>query len=287
MALYDGKILFSWGSISNNYYTHSIRKPFLSALYGIHVYQGNINLDATMEDLNIDDIPPSLSNEEKQATVRDLIKSRSGIYHEAAAEDQSMTSLRPPRGSHPPGTFYYYNNWDFNVAGVIFGQETGTKIFEEFKRRIADPIGMQDFRVENCSYQYELEKSMHPAYPFRMSARDMARFGALFQKNGIWKDQQIIPGGWINESTTIYSLVDTTYGIGYGYMWRIYPEDSIVSQMIGGHRIFGHTGLGGVQALMIIPDLKLVIVERTNTDGPFEDKGLGMELGMMIINARN
>jgi hypothetical protein len=56
--------------------------------------------------------------------------------------------------------------------------------------------------------------------------------------------------------------------------------------MIGGYRAFGHTGLGGVQALMIIPDLKLVIVERTNTDGPFEDKGLGIELGEMIINAR-
>jgi len=46
------------------------------------------------------------------------------------------------------------------------------------------------------------------------------------------------------------------------------------------------TGLGGVQALMVIPDLKLVIVERTNTDGYFEDKELGMELGLMIINAR-
>lgn len=286
MALYDGKILFSWGSVAQNYNAHSIRKPFLSALYGIHVSRGNINLNATMEELNIDDIPPSLTYEEKQATVRDLIKSRSGIYHEAAAEDQTMIDLRPERGSHPPGTFYYYNNWDFNVAGVIFEQETGTKIFKEFKRKIADPIGMQDFHVENCSYHYELEKSMHPAYPFRMSARDMARFGALFQKNGVWKDQQIIPTAWINESTTIYSFVDSTLGVGYGYMWRIYPEGSVISQMIGGYRIFGHTGLGGVQALIIIPDLKLVIVERTDTDGPFEDKDMGVELGMMIINAR-
>jgi CubicO group peptidase (beta-lactamase class C family) len=287
MALYDGKILFSWGSVSQNYYTHSIRKPLLSALYGIHVNQGNINLGASMESLNIDDIPPSLTPEEKQATVRDLIKSRSGIYHEAAAEAPIMIQMRPPRGSHPPGTFYYYNNWDFNVAGVVFEQETGTGIFEEFKRKIANPIGMQDFRVENCNYQYELEKSMHPAYPFRMSARDMARFGALYQKNGIWNGQQIIPDGWIDESTKVYSLVDTSYGIGYGYMWNIYPEGSFISQMIGGHKIIGHTGLGGVQALMIIPDLKLVIVERTDTDGYYEDKEMGMELGLMIINARN
>jgi CubicO group peptidase (beta-lactamase class C family) len=287
MALYDGKVLFSWGSVSQNYYTHSIRKPFLSALYGIHVNQGNINLDVTMEDLNIDDIPPSLTIEEKQAMVRDLIKSRSGVYHEAAAEALIMIQMRPQRGSHPPGTFYYYNNWDFNVAGVVFMQETGKGIFEEFKSKIADPIGMQDFRVENCFYQYELEKSMHPAYPFRMSARDMARFGALYQKNGVWKGQQIIPGEWIDESTSVHSLEDSTLGLGYGYMWKVYPEGSIVSQMTGGHKVFGHTGLGGVQALMIIPDLKLVIVERTDTDGYFEDKETGMELGMMIINARN
>jgi CubicO group peptidase (beta-lactamase class C family) len=287
MALYDGKVLFSWGSVSKNYYIHSIRKPLLSALFGIHVKQGNINLDATMEDLNIDDIPPTLTPEEKQATVRDLIKSRSGVYHEAAAEAPIMMQMRPPRGSHPPGTFYYYNNWDFNVAGVVFMQETGKGIFKEFKSKIADPIGMQDFRVENCFYQYELEKSMHPAYPFRMSARDMARFGALYQKNGIWNGQQIIPANWIDESTSVYSLVDSTIGVGYGYMWKVYPEGSIVSQMAGGHKVFGHTGLGGVQALMIIPDFKIVIVERTDTDGNFIDKELGLELGMMIINARN
>ncbi|UCH66817.1 MAG: hypothetical protein JSW63_06770 [Ignavibacterium sp.] len=63
MVLYDGKILFSWGSVSQNYWTHSIRKPLLSALYGVHVNNGNINLEATMEDLNVDDIPPSLTNE--------------------------------------------------------------------------------------------------------------------------------------------------------------------------------------------------------------------------------
>ncbi|MGD8307089.1 MAG: serine hydrolase [Ignavibacteria bacterium] len=287
MVLYDGKILFSWGNVSQNYWTHSIRKPLLSALYGIHVNQGNIDLDLTIEDLNIDDIPPALTNEEKQATVRDLIKSRSGIYHEAAAETQAMIDLRPERGSHPPGTFFYYNNWDFNVAGVIFEQLTGTGIFEEFKRRIADPIGMQDFNVENCYYQYELGKSMHPAYPFRMSARDMARFGALFQKNGVWNGNQIIPTAWIEESTTAYSFEDSSLGIGYGYMWRVYPAGSFVSQMAGGYKIFGHTGLGGVQALIIIPELNLVIVERTNTDGAYEDKELGMELGLMIINARN
>ena len=195
MVLYDGKVLFSWGKISENYWLHSIRKPMLSGLYGIHVSNGNINLDATLADLEIDDIPPSLTDAEKQATVRDLIKSRSGVYHVAAAELDGIgwTESRPERGSHLPNTYFYYNNWDFNAAGTIFEQVTGTKIFEEFKNRIADPIGMQEFYPENCHYQYEYEKSMHPAYHFRMSCRDLARYGELYRKKGNWKGNQIIP----------------------------------------------------------------------------------------------
>jgi len=288
MAVYDGKVFFTWGEIDKNYWCHSIRKPFLSALYGIHFANGSINLDATLEELGIDDIPPSLTQEEKQAIVRELLQSRSGVYHEAAAESDAMTALRPTRGSHPHGTFYYYNNWDFNAAGVIFNQETGRDIFEEFKSKIADPIGMQDFSVGNCNYQYELNKSMHPAYPFRMSTRDMARFGVLYQKNGTWQGKQIISPEWITESLTAYSILDSTLGVGYGYMWKlILPGGAAANQLTGGHSVFFHTGLGGVQAMVIIPDLKLVIIERTNTDGYFIDKELGMEIGMMIINAKN
>jgi CubicO group peptidase (beta-lactamase class C family) len=285
MALYDGKIFFSWGDISKNYKCHSIRKPFLSALYGIHVAQGHINLDATLEDLGIDDIPPSLTNEEKQATVRDLLKSRSGVYHKAAAETEEAKELRPERGSHPHGTFFYYNNWDFNVLGAIFEQETETTIFEEFKSKIADPIGMENFSVDNCYYQYEDSLSMHPAYSFRMSAIDMARFGVLYQKNGNWNGNQIVPADWINESTTTYSILDSTAGVGYGYMWYTIPEGSAFEQLIGAPGFY-HTGVG-VHIVIIIPELKLVLVERYDTDGAWTDPGeAGMQLGLMILNSR-
>ena len=284
MALYDGKVFFSWGDISINYSCHSIRKPFLGALYGIHEANGNINFDATLGELEIDDIPPSLTDDEKSATVRNLLKSRSGVYHEAAAEAQEMKDIRPERGSHPPGTFYYYNNWDFNVLGTIFEQETGSMIFEEFKAKIADPIGMEDFDVENCNYQYEQNLSMHPAYRFRMSARDMARFGVLYQKNGVWKNSQIIPSDWITNSTTTYSIVDSSMGVGYGMLWNTIPEGSPFEQLIGSSGYY-HTGVG-VHIVLVLPDKNLVIVQRYDTDNEIVDVGdVGMEIGMMIINS--
>jgi len=285
MALYDGKVFFEYGKITYNYECHSIRKPFLSALYGIHVAEGNININATLEELGIDDIPPSLTNEEKQAKVKDLLKSRSGVYHAAAAETQGMKDTRPARGSHAPDTYFYYNNWDFNALGTIFEQQTGTKIFEEFKIRIADPIGMQDFAVSNCYYQLEESLSMHRAYSFRMSARDMARFGVLYQQNGHWNGNQIIPQNWLIESTNTYSIIDDATGVGYGYMWYTIPQGSTMKELIGASGFY-HTGVG-VHVVLVFPDLKLVLVERYDTDGIWTDPGdAGLQLGLMIINSK-
>jgi CubicO group peptidase (beta-lactamase class C family) len=285
MAVYDGKVFFAWGNISKNFRCHSIRKPFLSALYGIHLAKGGINLDATLEDLHIDDIPPGLTFKERQAKVEYLLMSRSGVYHEAAAEPQDMIDNRPERGSHPPDTFFFYNNWDFNTLGTIFEQETGEGIFIAFKEHIADVIGMDDFQISNCYYHYEWHKSMHPAYFFKMSARDLARFGILYQKLGSWKGKQIIPEAWIDESTMAYSVADEAAGIGYGYMWGIIMEGGEAEQQIGYRGLF-HGG-GGAQVLLIIPDLKLVIVALFDTDvldANWDNEG--PELVSMIIDAR-
>ena len=286
MVLHDGKVFISWGNVDKNYKCHSIRKPFLSALYGIYRNRGKINLDSTLEELNIDDNPPSLSEDEKKATVRDLLKSRSGVYHEAASEAQVMIDTRPVRGSHPPNTFYYYNNWDFNVLGTIFEQETGTKIFEAFKKEIADPLGMEDFSLENCQYFYEENKSKHPSYSFRMSARDMARFGLLYLRKGNWKGRQIIPQEWIDESTQTYSTVSNEMGIGYGYMWNVVKPKGAFAQLFDGHDAFYHTGIG-IHTLAVIPGLKLVFIYRYDTDGPFQDPGdATIQLVSLVMNAR-
>ena len=118
-----------------------------------------------------------------------------------------------------------------------------------------------------------------------MSARDLARFGALYQKNGIWNDSQIIPVEWISESTTSYSVMNSTTGIGYGYRWEVIPENSPFAQMIGSKGFF-HTGIG-IQVVLILEYLHLVIVELKNTDEDRTDPGnAGIELGLMIVNAR-
>ena len=120
MLIVDGKVLDEWGETSKKFNIHSIRKSYLSAIYGIHVSEGRIDLKKTMEQLGMDDNEPSLDATEKKAIVHDLLKARSGIYHPALYETAAHGRARPARHSHAPGTFWYYNNWDFNALGIIF-----------------------------------------------------------------------------------------------------------------------------------------------------------------------
>ena len=280
---YDGKDMFSWGDVQKNYKCHSIRKAFLSALYGIYVEKGMIDLDLTIEELKIDDTPSPLTETEKKATIRQLLQARSGIYHPAAGETADMENSRPERGSHPPGTFFYYNNWDFNVLGTIFKQLTGEDIFEAFQKQVAVPIGMQDFDPSDCYYEYERDKSEHPLYGFRMSARDMARFGTLYLDRGVWSGKQIIPETWIVESTTSYSNMGAA---GFGYMWGVIQKGTILSQLFGYPGYF-FSGLG-VHDLAIVPESKYVLVLRMDTDDDFDfpDRAENGKLFQLISDAR-
>lgn len=257
MVVLDGAVLAAWGDTRRRSYVHSVRKSLLSALYGIYVQEGKIDLNATLEDLSIDD-KEGLTREEKQAQVRHLLKGRSGVYHRAAAETDNMKRNRPARGSHLPGAHYFYNNWDFNALGTIFRRQTGQDIFKAFEQRIARPLQMQDFRTDRCRYSF-VDASRHPAYLFRLSTRDMARFGLLFLRQGRWRDQQLIPREWVRESTYNHSPA-TRRDRGYGYMWGIAQRGRIFNTSVPGTP-FAAKGHGG-QVILVIPRLNLVVAQK-------------------------
>ena len=285
MVVVDGMVLDEWGETTKRFNVHSIRKSYLSALYGVHVKEGRIRLAATLADLGIDDNEPRLTAVEKQATVGDLLRARSGIYHAALYETRGMAMARPARGSYAPGTFWYYNNWDFNALGTILEQTTKTTIFEDFKRRIADPLEMEDFRLEDGTY-VRGQESVHAAYPFRMTARDMARFGLLYLRNGRWRDRQVIPSEWVAESTRAYSNVGE--GGGYGYLWWVSSGGPHVTSAFFKGETFSARGAGG-HYILVVPYLNLVIVHRVNTDQEdrFVTPSQFGHLVQLIMNAKN
>jgi CubicO group peptidase (beta-lactamase class C family) len=269
IIIQHGVIVAQWGDTAIKSNLHSVRKSLLCALIGIAVDEHKIDLGATMDSLGIDDNAPSLTATEKTATVGDLLKARSGIYHPALYETPSMARLRPPRGSHPPGAFWYYNNWDFNALGTIYERATGESIFSAFEQRIALPIGMQDYQSSDGEY-FRGTASEHPAYPIRMSARDLARFALLYLHEGSWKGRQIIPSAWVRESTQAYSqsLSGLGSGVGYGYMWWVgFPSNMGAPTVNVPPRTFVAIGAEG-QYAFVIPAYDLVIVHRINSDVP-------------------
>ena len=261
MIVQHGVIVAAWGDIDHRSNLHSARKSLLNSLIGIAVARGQINRDDTLTKLGIDDEPPSLTDAERQAKVRDLLEARSGIYHVAAYETNGMQEQRPPRGSHAPGTFWYYNNWYFNALGTIYEQATGTSIFEAFYQQIARPIGMQDFTPRDGRYVHS-DESRFPAYVFDLSARDFARFALLYLNGGRWNGVQVVPEDWVQASTQPYS--DAPSG-GYGYLWWTgnsaggtaadipFPKDSFWAE--------GHLG----QYAVVVPSLDLIVVNRVDS----------------------
>ena len=269
MIVQHGVVVAAWGDVARKSNVHSCRKSLLNALIGKAVARGKINLDDSLEALGIDDNPPSLTPEEKRATVRDLLEARSGVYHPSVYESPRMKGLKPPRGSHAHGTFWYYNNWDFNTLGYIYEQAAGKRIFDAFYREIAQPIGMEDYKPGDGKYVTNTE-TQFPAYPFEMSTRDLARFALLYLRQGRWNHSQIIPEDWVKASTRPYS--DTHSG-GYGYLW--WTAGSATGKLpdiaFPKGSFWAEGSLG--QYAVVVPSLDLIVINRV--DGRLTGRTVG------------
>lgn len=253
----NSSVIFQYGDVSDTFNIASIRKSLISLLYGIYVKRGLIDINSTLGELNIDDSPPSLTPLEKSATVKDLLRMRSGIYHEANFETKSARDQKPLRWSRKPGEHYYYNNWDSNTLGTIFTQQTKIDIFEAFKKDIADKIGMPDFKVANCEYIDPDTNSIHRAYKFRLTVRDLSLLGRLLLKKGYWNGEQIIQEDWLNASVQKYSIDDE--GKGVGYLWDIENNGILWGRYKYPNGTFGFSGYPG-HYLLIEPVPNIVIV---------------------------
>ena len=192
-----GRVLYSYGDLLEESYLASARKSVLSMLYGNYVTQGRIKLSSTLAELGIDDRPP-LTAGEKQATVRDLLMTSSGIYHEASNPGDNLGDA-PARGSQKPGAYFLYSNWDFNVLGSIFEKAAQRNIYDAVEVGLALPIGMEDWRRDLQSKSGDTTRSVHLAYHMWFSTRDMARLGYLMLREGKWEDKQVIPAAWVRE----------------------------------------------------------------------------------------
>jgi len=257
MIVKGGKIAWSYGDLDVSSYLASARKSIVSMLYGKYVENGTINLDRTMGDLGIDDIGV-LTAAEKTATVRDLLTARSGVFHPPGSP--GSTAGAPARGAHPRGSYFYYNNWDFNVVGAVFEKLTGKTIFAAFRDELAVPMQMQDFDFSRQRMLgYKPARSQYGAYHFFLSCRDMARLGVLVASGGKWNGQQLVSANWVREMTTTrVTPAQTRMDFGYAYLWWKPGEVRTAPAWRDSSLALGNYG----QNILVMPAHDVVVVHR-------------------------
>jgi CubicO group peptidase (beta-lactamase class C family) len=250
-------LIYEFGDTSDVFNIASIRKSLVAVLFGIYQYEANIDFNKTLLELGINDSTPELTATEKQATIEDLLKMRSGIYHNANFETQSAKELKPQRGTFKHDTNYYYNNWDSNTLGTIFKQLTGVSVFDGFNERVAKVLGMQDFNVSDCEFVTPDCESIHLAYKFRMSVRDLTLFCQLLLNKGVWNNKVIFSTDWFSKMLSIYS--NDEEGKGVGYLWNIENNGRLWGNITYPSGAFGFSGYPG-HFILIIPEKDMTIV---------------------------
>ena len=264
MIVARGRVLFEHGNLSELSYLASVRKSILAMLYGKYVGSGRINLKRTIDDIGFTDIG-GLLDMERRATIEHLLSARSGVFH-PASNGGDDTDKAPPRGSRNPGTYFLYNNWDFNAAGAVFEKLTGIDIYNALEGDLAWPLQMQDFECSRQAKGGDLKVSHFPAYHMWLSTRDMARLGYLMLREGNWNGRQVIPRSWARRIVRPVTRVGQmnpeshrTEEFGYGFMWWVWDGPRATGPFAGAYAARGAYG----QYIVVLPKLDLVVAHKT------------------------
>jgi CubicO group peptidase (beta-lactamase class C family) len=174
------------------------------------------------------------------AGVSDVIEMLFG----AGKDDVAAHAESRPLG-YEPGTRFNYSSGTSNVVAAIAGRCTGSgaAFVELLRRHVFEPIGMTsaDPRLDaagtfiGSSYVYA-------------TARDFARFGLLYLRDGVWEGHRILPEGWVDHARRLRSVDEE--GNGYGAHWWVVDDDQ------GSFRASGYEG----QSILICPGRDLLAV---------------------------
>jgi CubicO group peptidase (beta-lactamase class C family) len=262
MVVKGGKVLLEYGDIEAIGYMAAGRYSIATMVFGTPVRAGIIDLDMTLAEMGLDD-KGGLLDREKEATIRDLLSFRSGVYHPTEFGDPYDA---PPRGSVEPGSrFQFGNSWDGLALKPVFELLTDRTLFQAIGEDLGYPLGLQDFNWKRQNPGHERTRSNFTVYNLYVSTRDVARFGQLMLQEGEWKREQLIPREWVDRMTTIVTPVEELYpeeyrsrGLGFGYMWWIWQNPDPEGPYAGAYTYIGSYG----QYLTVLPRLDMVVAHQ-------------------------
>jgi CubicO group peptidase (beta-lactamase class C family) len=236
----------------------SMAKSITQALLGILVHDGDVHID------NLVGAPEWAGDAGRMALdVRTLLRMRSGLHwvedyvdgdvstclqmlFGEGAQDMAAFAAAQPLVAEPD-TVFNYSSGTTNILARLVGQivhANGSDIASFMNDRLFGPLGMTS-----------AVPTIDPAGTFvgssyvHATARDFARFGYLYLRDGVWDGQRLLAEGWVDRARTLVSVDDTP--MGYGEHFWIRPDDPL-----GTFFAAGYEG----QSISVVPALDLVVV---------------------------
>ena len=252
----------------------SMGKSLTAALIGVLIQDGHFELDdpAPIDLWQRDDDDPR-----RDIRIADLLQMSSGLactsardpeyrwrhvlpdhshIYAAAIDVFDFAIRRPPE--FPPGTVGRYRNCDPLALGHVIRstvEANGSAYLEWPQRRMFDRIGVRRQVLEPDPFG----NLILTGYDYG-TARNWARLGLLFLRDGVWNGERILPEGFVKfVSTPAPGWEDQNYG---GQFW-------IVNQGPDAERLVDRWNLpaeayymagAGLQRVFIAPSLDLVVV---------------------------
>ena len=241
----------------------SMAKSMLHAAVGMLVGDGRLDLDTPA------DVPEWSSPDDPRhaITLRHLLAMRDGLDFVEDYVDERISDViemlfgagqahmahfaadRPLAAA--PGGRFNYSSGTSNIISSIVARVTGPgPRYERFLReRLFDRIGMR-----SATPGFDEAGTWVASSYVHATARDFARFGLLYLRDGMWDGARLLPEGWVDYGRTIESNdpVDGPYG---AHWWGCEGDT------LGSFRASGYEG----QSITICPAYDLVLVRLGKT----------------------
>lgn len=256
----------------------SVAKSFTSALIGCAIADGLIR----SEDQPITDFLPELDDEFKQVSLRHVLQMTSGLrfnegyynpfghvaaFYYGRRLRQKTAKLRLKQ---PPGQDFDYVSGNTQLLGAVLDRvlaPQGKTVTMYLQEKLWGPLGMEyDASWSIDRRQNGIEKTF---CCLNARARDFAKFGRLYLKEGNWQGRQLVPVEWVRKSVAI----DTTQGSSdiYQYQWWI-------NQPGKGYQAIGILG----QYIYVLPEKEVIIVRLGSKQGAVHWPGWCYQLASQL-----
>lgn len=268
LAVQGGKIVSEryWRDYraENTYPSWSMAKSITQALVGILVSRGRIDIHAPA------DVPEWQGEGDPRQTITldQLLRMSSGLkfaedYVDAGVSDviemlfgagQKDTAAFAANFplAHEPDTQWSYASGTTNIVARCAARALGKSgsEFEAFMREsLFEPIGMR-----SPLPKFDEAGTFIGSSFCYCTARDFARFGLLYLRDGVWDGQRILPEGWVDYARTP-TPTPPEEALGYGAHWWL---------GMCGPDSFSCNGYQG-QFTVVVPSLDLVLVRHGNS----------------------